>query len=111
VNDSPSIRQTSCSSSATENDASKRAIGSAVTSNATAPSPSFASSAPRGAPIRQSLATTSTARSAPEDTAWIALSSAAVPARSEPAWSWVSTSRRRSSAFAISAAPCFSRSG
>ena len=65
----------------------------------------------RGAAIRASLATTSTRRAEPALTASAAVRSALVPPRNVSPTSAVCTSRRRSSAFAISAAPCFSLKG
>src|SRR5262249_37806844 len=57
------------------------------------------------------LATTRTRRAEPALTASTAVRSALVPPRSVSPTSAVCTSRRRSSAFAISAAPCFSLKG
>lgn len=58
--------------------------------------------------MRVSPMTTSTRFAEPAFTESIAARSALVPARSESPTSAVSTSRRRSSAFATIAAPCFS---
>jgi len=112
TNGSASLRHTSMISSATVWLAAiATATSSAPTRRAAAPSPRFGSSAERGAARRVSPATTSTRFAEPALTASAAARSAVAPARSESLMSAVITSRRRSSARATSAAPCFSLSG
>src|SRR5262245_2381990 len=87
---------------------SSSATSSSPTRNAAAPSPRLASIAERGAARRVSAATTRTRFAEPARTLSAAVRRAVVPARSESPRSAVSTSRRRSSARAMIAAPCFS---